>query len=41
MTDERTSVELSGGAVMSANTDKPLEYNKEDLHNPWFLATRS
>ncbi|SEA77140.1 3'(2'), 5'-bisphosphate nucleotidase [Thalassobacillus cyri] len=33
-------VELSGGKVEVANEDRPLRYNKENLRNPWFLATR-
>ncbi|GGF29957.1 3'(2'),5'-bisphosphate nucleotidase CysQ [Halobacillus andaensis] len=33
-------VELSGGKVEVANDQKPLEYNKENLRNPWFLAYR-
>ncbi|AKG03794.1 3'(2'),5'-bisphosphate nucleotidase [Salimicrobium jeotgali] len=33
-------VELAGGSVGVANSIHSLTYNKEDLHNPWFLATR-
>jgi 3'(2'), 5'-bisphosphate nucleotidase len=31
-------VACAGKWVMQAGTDEPLEYNKEDLHNPWFLV---
>lgn len=31
-------VACSGKWVFQAGTDHPLEYNKEDLHNPWFLV---
>ncbi len=31
-------VEHSGGEVLDADTGKPLVYNKEDLHNPWFIV---
>ncbi|MFC0525316.1 3'(2'),5'-bisphosphate nucleotidase CysQ [Pontibacillus salicampi] len=33
-------VELAGGTVDVANEETPLVYNKENLRNPWFLATR-
>lgn len=32
--------ENSGAAVYQYETDKPLVYNKEDLHNPWFIVQR-
>jgi len=28
----------AGRQIYQAGTDEPLVYNKEDLHNPWFLA---
>ena len=28
----------AGRAVVSAETGKPMVYNKPDLHNPWFLV---
>lgn len=28
----------AGKQVYQAGTDKPLKYNKEDLHNPWFIV---
>ena len=28
----------SGCEVIDATTGKPLTYNKEDLHNPWFIV---
>ena len=28
----------AGGRTLSYPDGKPLEYNKEDLHNPWFEA---
>ena len=28
----------AGRQVYQAGTDEPLKYNKEDLHNPWFVA---
>ena len=31
-------VETAGGQVIANETQKPLEYNKPDLHNPWFLV---
>lgn len=30
----------SGCCVVNANTNLPLIYNKEDLHNPWFIVRR-
>jgi 3'(2'), 5'-bisphosphate nucleotidase len=33
-------VECSGGKVLKYDTDEPLEYNKENLLNPWFMAIR-
>ena len=31
-------VEASGGRVVRHDSDKVLEYNKEDLVNPWFIV---
>lgn len=31
-------VEEAGGEVLANDTHQPLLYNKEDLHNPWFLV---
>ena len=31
-------VACAGKWVLQAGTNEPLEYNKEDLHNPWFLV---
>jgi len=31
-------VRASGGEVLDAADSLPLRYNKEDLHNPWFVA---
>lgn len=31
-------VRASGGRVVKADDGKPLIYNKEDLHNPWFVV---
>ena len=31
-------VACTGHWVYQAGTDMPLKYNKEDLHNPWFLV---
>lgn len=31
-------VACAGKWVYQAGTDQPLEYNKPDLHNPWFLV---
>ncbi len=33
-------VEASGGEVLKTKTTEPLRYNKEDLLNPWFVASR-
>lgn len=33
-------VRASGGSVIDADSNLPLRYNKEDLHNPWFIALR-
>jgi 3'(2'), 5'-bisphosphate nucleotidase len=33
-------LEISGGSVLEATEKKPLRYNKADLLNPWFIATR-
>lgn len=33
-------VNFSGGSVVRHDVDLPLEYNKEDLLNPWFIASR-
>ena len=33
-------VECSGGKVYKYDTTEPLEYNKEDLLNPWFVVLR-
>ncbi len=32
--------EVAGAAVYQYDTSKPLTYNKEDLHNPWFIVQR-
>ena len=32
--------EHAGASVYQYNTSKPLIYNKEDLHNPWFIVQR-
>ncbi|MGD8960860.1 MAG: 3'(2'),5'-bisphosphate nucleotidase CysQ [Desulfobacterales bacterium] len=32
--------EAAGAAVYEYETAKPLIYNKEDLHNPWFIVQR-
>ncbi|AKG05682.1 3'(2'),5'-bisphosphate nucleotidase [Salimicrobium jeotgali] len=34
-------VEIAGGKVHVANTDKDLTYNKEELENPSFVASRN
>ena len=34
-------VEEAGGKVLHSETLEPLEYNKEDLLNPWFLVLSS
>ncbi len=31
-------VRAAGGEVYNAGSDKPLQYNKEDLLNPWFIV---
>jgi 3'(2'), 5'-bisphosphate nucleotidase len=28
----------AGFEIYQANSDNPLEYNKEDLLNPWFIV---
>lgn len=33
-------VEQAEGSVLNFETRKPLEYNKENLLNPWFVASR-
>jgi len=33
-------VECSGGKVYKYDIEEPLDYNKENLLNPWFIATR-
>ncbi|OYT12822.1 MAG: 3'(2'),5'-bisphosphate nucleotidase [Bacteroidetes bacterium 4572_114] len=33
-------VEISGGKVVDAKTNLPLQYNKEDILNPWFIVGR-
>ena len=30
----------AGGVTLSLPDNKPLEYNKENLQNPWFVASR-
>jgi 3'(2'), 5'-bisphosphate nucleotidase len=32
--------ENAGAAVYRYETEEPLNYNKEDLHNPWFIVQR-
>ena len=32
--------EYAGASVYEYDTSKPLIYNKEDLHNPWFIVQR-
>ena len=32
--------ENAGADVFHYETQKPLIYNKEDLHNPWFIVQR-
>lgn len=34
-------VEIAGGKVVQANTGEVVLYNKPDLLNPWFVASRS
>ncbi|CAB1065275.1 3'(2'),5'-bisphosphate nucleotidase (EC [Olavius sp. associated proteobacterium Delta 1] len=36
----QTVVECSGGKVYKYDTEEPLNYNKENLLNPWFVAVR-
>lgn len=31
-------VEAAGGQVITHDSGQPLQYNKQDLHNPWFLV---
>jgi 3'(2'), 5'-bisphosphate nucleotidase len=33
-------VEISGGSVLIANTGNPVQYNKPELLNPYFIASR-
>jgi 3'(2'), 5'-bisphosphate nucleotidase len=33
-------VEISGGKVYKFDTQQPLDYNKENLLNPWFVVVR-
>ncbi len=33
-------VEQTGGAVLNHETGEPLQYNKENLLNPWFIVRR-
>jgi 3'(2'), 5'-bisphosphate nucleotidase len=33
-------VEFSGGKVFKYDSDEPLDYNKENLLNPWFVVVR-
>lgn len=33
-------VEISGGKVVDAKTGQPLQYNKENILNPWFIVRR-
>ncbi len=33
-------VEMAGGSVVEYEGEKPLQYNKEDLKNPWFIVSR-
>jgi len=33
-------VECSGGQVFKYDTEEPLDYNKENLLNPWFVVVR-
>jgi 3'(2'), 5'-bisphosphate nucleotidase len=32
--------ENAGAGVYQYDSQKPLIYNKEDLHNPWFIVQR-
>ncbi len=36
----QTIAEYAGASVFQYDTSKPLIYNKEDLHNPWFIVQR-
>ncbi|MFB9986799.1 3'(2'),5'-bisphosphate nucleotidase CysQ [Bacillus benzoevorans] len=36
----QTIVEQSGGKIVKTADNQPLEYNKENLLNPWFIAMR-
>jgi 3'(2'), 5'-bisphosphate nucleotidase len=33
-------LEISGGKVIKVDSDEPVQYNKPDLLNPWFIASR-
>jgi 3'(2'), 5'-bisphosphate nucleotidase len=33
-------LEISGGSVLIADSEKPVQYNKPDLLNPYFIAAR-
>jgi 3'(2'), 5'-bisphosphate nucleotidase len=33
-------VEAAGAAIVRADDHSPLEYNKPDLTNPWFVVIR-
>ncbi len=33
-------VEISGGKVIDVNNNEPVDYNKPNLLNPWFVASR-
>jgi 3'(2'), 5'-bisphosphate nucleotidase len=33
-------LEISGGKVIAVNNNEPVHYNKPDLLNPWFVASR-
>ena len=32
--------EFAGAKVFKFDTEEPLDYNKEDLRNPWFVVVR-
>jgi len=34
-------LEIAGGNVIKANSFEPVQYNKPDLLNPWFIASRT
>jgi 3'(2'), 5'-bisphosphate nucleotidase len=34
-------VEIAGGKVVKADSGEAVLYNKPDLHNPWFVASRA